>query len=71
VKRAVDPLVDMCNRLVRADVALIPDDARVYFRDVYDHAIRINEMIDTLRELLTTALGARTSRSSRSRRTRR
>jgi magnesium transporter len=61
VKRAVVPLVDMCNRLVRADVALIPDDARVYFRDVYDHAIRINEMIDTLRELLTTALEANLS----------
>ena len=61
VKRAVVPLVDMCNRLVRADVALIPDDARVYFRDVYDHVIRINEMIDTLRELLTTALEANLS----------
>src|SRR5206468_6316227 len=61
VKRAVAPLIDMCNRLVRTDSALIPDDARVYFRDVYDHAIRINEMIDTLRELLTTALEANLS----------
>jgi len=61
VKRAVAPLVDMGNRLVRADLALIPDAARVYFRDVYDHAIRINEMIDTIRELLTTALEANLS----------
>ncbi len=61
VKRGVAPLVDICNRLVRADVALIPDDARVYFRDVYDHTIRINEMVDTLRELLTTALEANLS----------
>jgi magnesium transporter len=61
VKRAVAPLVDICNRLVRADVALIPDDARLYFRDVYDHTIRINDMIDTLRELLTTALEANLS----------
>ena len=61
VKRAVAPLVDMCNRLVRADFRLIPDDARVYFRDVYDHAIRINEMVDTLRELLTAALEANLS----------
>ncbi|HXL46218.1 MAG TPA: CorA family divalent cation transporter, partial [Candidatus Binatia bacterium] len=53
--------VDMCNRLVRADVALIPEDARVYFRDVYDHVIRINEMIDNLRELLTAALEANLS----------
>jgi magnesium transporter len=61
VKRAVAPLVDMCNRLMRADVTVIPEDARVYFRDVYDHAIRINEMVDTLRELLTTALEANLS----------
>jgi len=61
VKRAVAPLVDMGNRLVRADLTLIPDAARVYFRDVYDRAIRINEMIDTIRELLTTALEANLS----------
>jgi len=61
VKRAVAPLVDMGNRLVRADLTLIPDATRVYFRDVYDHAIRINEMIDTIRELLTTALEANLS----------
>ncbi len=61
VKRAVSPLVDVCNRLVRADVALIPEDAQVYFRDVYDHAIRLNEMVDMLRELLTTALEANLS----------
>jgi magnesium transporter len=61
VKRGVAPLVDMCNRLMRADTVLIPDDVRPYFRDVYDHAIRINEMIDVLRELLTTALEANLS----------
>jgi magnesium transporter len=61
VKRAIAPMVDICNRLVRTDNALIPEDTRVYFRDVYDHAIRINEMIDTLRELLTTALEANLS----------
>jgi magnesium transporter len=61
VKRAVSPLTDVCNRLMRADVALIPEDAKVYFRDVYDHAIRLNEMVDILRELLTTALEANLS----------
>jgi magnesium transporter len=35
---------------------LVPDEARLYFRDVYDHVIRINETIDSLRELLTAAL---------------
>jgi magnesium transporter len=61
VKRAIAPLVDMCNRLIRTDMTLIPDDVRLYFRDVYDHTIRINEMIDVLRELLTTALEANLS----------
>jgi magnesium transporter len=61
VKRGVAPLVDMCNRLMRADTPLISDEVRPYFRDIYDHAIRINEMIDVLRELLTTALEANLS----------
>ena len=61
LKRAVSPLVDVCNRLVRYDVALIPEGTRVYFRDVYDHVIRINETVDSLRELLTSALEANLS----------
>jgi magnesium transporter len=58
VKGVVSPLIDICNRLSRFDMALIADDTKLYFRDVYDHVIRINEMVDTLRELLTTALEA-------------
>jgi hypothetical protein len=33
-------------------------DTRPYFRGVYDHAIRINEMVDSSREILATALEA-------------
>ena len=51
----------MCNRLTRFDVDIIPEDTRPYFRDVYDHVIRINDMIDNTRELLTTALEANLS----------
>ncbi len=58
VKRVVAPLIDICNRLMRFDLELIPMDTQPYFRDVYDHVVRINEMVDTLRELLTTALEA-------------
>src|SRR5687768_5259007 len=55
-KRAVSPLIDICNRLMRFDLKLIDEETRPYFRDVYDHAIRINEMIDNQRELLSTAM---------------
>jgi magnesium transporter len=61
IKRGVSPLVDICNRLIRTDMDLIPADARPYFRDVYDHAIRLNEKVDGLRELLGTALEANLS----------
>jgi len=58
LKRAVSPLMEICNRSMRFDVGLIPEDTRLYFRDVYDHVIRINETVDNMRELLTTALEA-------------
>ncbi|MGH7310787.1 MAG: magnesium/cobalt transporter CorA [Candidatus Rokuibacteriota bacterium] len=61
LKHAASPLVDIGNRLMRFDLALIPETTRPYFRDVYDHVGRINEMLDTLRELLTTALEANLS----------
>src|SRR6476469_8014915 len=61
IKRVVSPLVDISSRLMRFDVELIPEDTKPYFRDVYDHAMRINEMADTLREVLATALDANLS----------
>ena len=56
VKRAISPLIDICNRLMRFDLKLVDEETRPYFRDVYDHTIRINEMIDNQRELLATAM---------------
>jgi len=58
VKRAVSPMVDICNRLMRFDIVFISEDTRPYFRDVYDSVIRINEIMDNTRELLNTALEA-------------
>jgi magnesium transporter len=58
VKRVISPLVDICNRLMRFEIKCISEETRPYFRDVYDHAIRINEVVDNTRELLNTALEA-------------
>ncbi|MEP6583261.1 MAG: magnesium/cobalt transporter CorA [Ginsengibacter sp.] len=58
VRRAVSPLVDVCNRLMRFDIKCISPETQPYFRDIYDHIIRINEMVDNTRELLNTALEA-------------
>jgi magnesium transporter len=61
LRRAISPLVEVCNRLMRFELPNIPDDTRPYFRDVYDHVMRLNETIDVQRELLTTALEAHLS----------
>lgn len=58
IKRAVSPLVDICNRLMRFEIKCITEETRPYFRDVYDHVLRINEMVDNTRELLNSAMEA-------------
>jgi magnesium transporter len=61
VKRSVSPLIDICNRLMRFDLKFIDQETKPYFRDIYDHAVRMNEMVDNSRELLSAALEANLS----------
>lgn len=56
MRLAVAPLQDILNQLVRFHPQLIREETRPYFRDVFDHAIRVNEATDTMREMLTAAL---------------
>jgi magnesium transporter len=56
LRLAVAPLQDVLAPLVRLYPNLIHADTRVYFRDVLDHARRINDATDTLREMLTAAM---------------
>ena len=53
---AVAPLQDILNQLVRFHPGLVHNDVRVYYRDVFDHAVRMSETINTLGEMLTAAL---------------
>jgi magnesium transporter len=61
LKRVVTPVIEMSGRLGRHEDDLIPTATRPYFRDVYDHTLRISEMIDSVRDLLGTALEAHLS----------
>jgi len=47
---------DMLQRLSRGDFEIIPDKARPFYRDVYDHFVRIADLADSYRELVTAAL---------------
>ena len=61
MRMAVGPLQDVLAQLSRTQNAMIPEEVRLYFRDVHDHALRVNDAIDTLREMLTTALSVNLS----------
>jgi magnesium transporter len=57
LRRAAAPVVEVCNYLL-TDVFTnhVSDDIRPYFRDVHDHALRINEAVEIIRETLALAL---------------
>lgn len=56
VRRAVAPVREIFNQLTNRDLALIDQEEMVYFRDVYDHLIRLTDEIDSLRELVSGTL---------------
>jgi magnesium transporter len=58
MRRAIQPLQEVCSRIIRFDVPMIDADMQPYFRDVQDHIIRVVESIDNLRDLLNSALEA-------------
>jgi magnesium transporter len=56
LRDAALPLVDICSELMRFHEDVIPKSIRVYLRDVQDHARRVIESCDNMRELLTSAM---------------
>ncbi|MEZ4596145.1 MAG: magnesium transporter CorA family protein [Chloroflexota bacterium] len=58
LRRAVSPEREVLNQLTNRDNPLIGAETLVYFRDVYDHLVRITDELDTHRDLLSGALDA-------------
>jgi magnesium transporter len=54
--RILAPQREVLNRLARDPYDQIDPDHRVYFRDVYDHLVRVHDITETLRDLITGAL---------------
>lgn len=61
LRLAVAPLQDILAQLTRMHGELIPGEVRPYFRDVLDHALRVNESTDTMREMLGAAMSVNLS----------
>lgn len=56
VRRAASPTREVFNQLTNRDLPLIDPEELVYFRDVYDHVIRLTDEIDNYRELAASTL---------------
>jgi magnesium transporter len=61
VKHAVGPLLEGVSNLSGARVPAICSDIREYFRDIYDHLLRLNQTIDSIRETVATAISVNLS----------
>ena len=62
MRRAVRPLVPEAMRLARGEDRAIPEPLRPYFRDIGDHILRANDLVDGFDSVLMTMLMASTAR---------
>lgn len=53
VRRLLGPQRDVLNDLSRRDFPFIEGESQVYFQDVYNRMIRLFDMLDTIREILS------------------
>ena len=56
IRHAVNPQREIFNQLTNRSLPLIKAGSVVYFRDVYDHLIRLTDELDSYRELVSTTL---------------
>src|SRR5438128_9773918 len=64
LRRHVGPLREVLNILTNRPCGFIRQETQLYYRDVYDHTIRIVESMDTVRDLLGGVLETYLSQTS-------
>lgn len=56
LRRVFGSLREVMNRLARDEYAVLAAEERVYFRDVYDHLVRLYDIVEGLRDMAAGAL---------------
>ena len=56
LRRYLQPSREVLNVLTNRPSILLTPDVQIYFRDIYDHVLRINDSLDTYRELLSSTM---------------
>ena len=57
-KRVLSPMAEVCGRLEHLESPCLDEEVRPYFRDVHDHVQRVETMVDSLREAITSVFEA-------------
>jgi magnesium transporter len=52
MRRILLPQREVLNKLARDDYKVIDRKDRVFFRDIYDHLVRLHDLNETLRDLV-------------------
>src|SRR5690242_12974898 len=53
MRRVISPQVEVMNSLIMRTGDLIPSEAEPYFADVHDHLVRVFEVLDSYRDLMS------------------
>jgi magnesium transporter len=56
LRRFLAPQREVLSQLTNRPSRFLPPDAQLYFRDVYDHMLRITDALDSYRDLLSSTL---------------
>ena len=56
LRRYLQPSREVMNVLTNRPSLLLTPDVQLYFRDIYDHVLRINDALDTYRDLLSSTM---------------
>ncbi|ARP77432.1 putative magnesium and cobalt transport protein CorA [Bordetella bronchiseptica CA90 BB1334] len=58
IHTAIAPLAEICRRLARVEMSQVDEHARPYFGEVADRVLRVDELLNALREALAFAFEA-------------
>ena len=58
IRRIITPQREVLNRLARDDFEVVDSMDRVFFRDIYDHLVRLHDLTESMRDLLSGTMDA-------------
>jgi magnesium transporter len=64
LRRIIAPQREVMNRLSRDDLPQIADVHHIYYRDIYDHLVRVHDLSESIRDVVTGALDTYLSATS-------